>query len=154
MTDSNRIPAHLLLELMPELRWLDIPLVFIFNPVNIVPHVLIWQTAALWMPVGSRCDLLSLRPGTACLTAGVHAELESSWWTVQGSHGIWGRFYSTDYTEAERVAWQTCSQVLPVSCQWTTSCLCARNQCSPPTRQSLQTPSLWGTSSIFVFIWG
>lgn len=77
---------------MPELRWLDIPLVFIFNPVSIVLHVLIWQTAALWMPVGSRCDLLSLRPGTACLTAGGHAELESSWWTHRAHMGFGGDF--------------------------------------------------------------
>ena len=38
LTDSNGIAAHLLLELMPELRWQDIPLGFIFKFINVIPH--------------------------------------------------------------------------------------------------------------------
>lgn len=49
LIDSNGIAAHLLLEPMPELRWQDIPLGFILNFINIIPHTLIWQTVeCLW----------------------------------------------------------------------------------------------------------
>jgi len=44
LTDGNGTAAHVLLELMPELRWQDIPLGFIFKFISIIPHTLLWQT--------------------------------------------------------------------------------------------------------------
>lgn len=77
LTDSNGIAAHLLLELMPELRWQDTPLGFIFKFINVIPYTFIWQTVVLRMLVGSQRDTVSVTPGTASSTAGAQAELGS-----------------------------------------------------------------------------
>lgn len=142
LTDSNGIAAHLLLEPMPELRWQDIPLRFILNFINIIPHMLIWQSISC---IVSACGISVLR----CLCQAQHSQLrsrarEQSKGAEQGGRA---RGQLTDCLALSRDlgeilfyrllggregSWQACSQVLQIYYGWTLSYLCTRHQHLPP----------------------